>query len=65
MTFDDVMTRLADLSSPDLLARNASNGGGSVPMGDISRSPRRSNPITRWDSDYGRRVRSMRVWWRC
>ena len=35
MTFDDVMARLADLSSQDLLARNASNGGGSVPMGDI------------------------------
>ena len=35
MTFDAVMTRLAALSSPDLLARNASNGGGSVPMGDL------------------------------
>lgn len=35
MTLDDVMSRLADLSSPDLLARNAANGGGSVPMGDL------------------------------
>lgn len=35
MTFDDVMARLAGLSSPDLLARNAVNGGGSVPMGDL------------------------------
>lgn len=35
MTFDDVMARLASLSNPDLLARNVTNGAGSVPMGDI------------------------------
>ena len=35
MTFDDVMTRLTALSNRDLLARNASNGAGSVPMGDL------------------------------
>lgn len=35
MTFDDVMARLQSQSSPDLLARNAKNGAGSVPMGEI------------------------------
>jgi 3-methyladenine DNA glycosylase AlkD len=35
MTVDEVMARLASVSSPDLLARNAKNGAGSVPMGDI------------------------------
>lgn len=35
MTLDEVMARIAAHSSPDLLARNARNGAGSVPMGDI------------------------------
>lgn len=35
MTLDEVMQRLSALSNPDLLARNARNGAGSVPMGDI------------------------------
>ncbi len=35
MIFEDVMARLTSLSNPDLLARNAANGGGSVPMGDL------------------------------
>lgn len=35
MTLDDVMTRIAALSSPELQARNARNGAGSVPMGDL------------------------------
>ncbi len=35
MTLDDVMTRLNDLADPALALRNARNGAGAVPLGDL------------------------------